>query len=389
MKEHGTIDEFSLLGGPLHRLGCRLGLVRDGSVTIMLGVALGLFCWVVLAVLALLEGFGPRLFSLAAIGGHVRLLAAIPLMFLCETCVTPQMAEFTRYVVRSGLVPATAVPALESNIRRAVRLKDSRLAEALMLLVAFGIPLIRPLDAIAGKTGSWLLVLQATGGKFPWTTGWYLGFCLPVFRFLLFRWLWRLGLWWWFLWRLQKLDLYLIPTHSDSTAGLGFLTVVHENFATLIVAFSAVCSAQLAEDISSGAMAFDGLYEVVPLLILLNVALFMAPLCMFSQKLWKCRITGLSEYMGMADRYVEAFDRKWVRDKSATGESQLGTSDLQSLADLTNSVNVVRGMQWIPVGQRQMTSLLASTVAPLLPLLLLKYPIGQVMAKVFQMLTGT
>ena len=388
MKESNKIKEFSLLGGPLHQLGCRLSLVTDGSATTRLGVALGLFCWVVLIGLGFLEGLGWRMFSLHAIGAHVRLLAAIPLMFVCETAVAPQMAEFARYVVRSGVVPAASLPALEANIRRVGQLKDSWLAEGLILLAAFAIPMVAPVDAMAGTTGSWTAVLQRLGNKYAWTTGWYLGFCLPFFRFLLFRWLWRLGLWWWFLWRLRKLDLHLIPTHSDLTAGLGFLQVVHENFLGVIVAMSAVCSAQFAENIASGKMAFEALNGWVPAVLLLMATLFMVPLCIFSRKLWQCRITGLSEYMGMADRYVTAFDRKWIRDPNASGESQLGTADLQSLADLTNSVNVVRGMRLIPVGQRQLTILVSGTIAPLLPLLLLKYPILQLMKKVIQSLTG-
>ncbi len=28
MEKHGNFEEFSLFGGPLHRLGARLGLVR-------------------------------------------------------------------------------------------------------------------------------------------------------------------------------------------------------------------------------------------------------------------------------------------------------------------------------------------------------------------------
>ena len=389
MKETSKIKELSLLGGPLHRLGCRMGLIKDGTNTIRLGVALGLFCWLVLMGLAFLEGLGWRMFYVTAIGAHVRLLAAIPLMFLCETAVTPQMAEFARYLVRSGVVPTASAPTLEVNIHRARRLKDSWLAEGLILLAAFGLPIVAPLDAMAGTTGSWAAVLRTVGDKYRWTTGWYLGFCLPFFRFLLFRWLWRLGLWWWFLWRLRKLELHLIPTHADLTAGLGFLQVVHENFGALILAMSAVCSAQFAEDIASGRMALETLYAWAPVVLLLMATLFMAPLCMFTKQLWQCRITGMTEYMGMADRYVAAFDRKWIRDPTASGESQLGTSDLQSLADLTNSVNVVREMRLIPVGQRQLSILVAATIAPLLPLVLLKYPILQVMKKVVQMLAGT
>ena len=37
-------DDFSVIGGPLYWLGCRLGLVRRGTSTIALGVALGDSC---------------------------------------------------------------------------------------------------------------------------------------------------------------------------------------------------------------------------------------------------------------------------------------------------------------------------------------------------------
>jgi hypothetical protein len=56
------LEDFSLLGGPLYRLGCRLGLVR-GTNTVPLGMLLGAFPWIVLLAQALFEGFGHLLFS--------------------------------------------------------------------------------------------------------------------------------------------------------------------------------------------------------------------------------------------------------------------------------------------------------------------------------------
>jgi hypothetical protein len=388
MKEDETIQELSLLGGPLQRLGCRLGLVRGGTNTVRLGVALGLSAWGVLILLALLQGFGHKIFSLAVIGVHVRLLVAIPLFFLCETWVVPRMAGFARDIVRSGLVPEASLPVLASDIRRVGRLKDSFLAEVLLFLAAFTFPLIETITDLPGRTGNWSSILSQAGGRLTWIHGWYLGFCLPLFRFLMLRWLWRLGLWWYFLWRVEKLKLRLIPTHPDGTAGLGYLEVVQEQFFPLAMAISAVFSASFAENISSGTMAFESLYRLIPIILLLIAALFVGPLFMFSRKLWLCRATGLDEYMGMAFRYVNAFDRKWIRDEKASGESQLGTPDLQSLADLTNSVNVVRGMRLIPAGRRLMEELAASVIVPLLPLLLLKYPVNQLAVRLFQMLTG-
>jgi hypothetical protein len=388
MNENDVMPQFTLFGGPLQRLGCRLGLVREGTNAVWLGVALGLLAWGVLILLAFLQGLSSKLFSLAVIGIHVRLLVAIPLFFVAETWVAPRMAEFVRYLVRSGLVPETKLPALASAIRRVGRMKDPWLAEVLFLLAVFAVPLVETIAQLPGRTGNWTSILDQAGGRLGWGHGWYLGFCLPLFRFLMVRWIWHLGLWWYFLWRVERLELHLIPIHSDGAAGLGYLEVVHEQFIPLVLAISAVFSASCAEDIISGRMAFESMYSHIPILLLLTAVLFIGPLLVFSRRLWVCRSTGLSEYMGMASRYVNAFDRKWVRDEKASGESQLGTADLQSLADLTNSVSVVRGMRWIPAGRRLVLELAACVILPLMPLLLLKYPFEQLAARSFRMLTG-
>jgi hypothetical protein len=163
---------------------------------------------------------------------------------------------------------------------------------------------------------------------------------------------------------------------------------VQEHFTPLIIAISAFYSASFAENILSGTMAFENLYLLTPMVLILVMVLFIGPLLIFSRKLWACRVTGWAEYMGMASHYVSAFDHKWVRDKTATGESQLGTSDLQSLADLTNSVRVVRDMRWIIADQRLGMVLASSAILPLLPLVFLKYPVNQLAIWLFQTLTG-
>lgn len=152
MQEPGAAD-FSLLGGPLHRLGCRLRLVRGGS-TVPLGVAIALLLWTVLVALALLEGAGDEVFSLVAIGAHVRLLLVIPLFFLCESSVDPRMAAFVRTIVQSAVVPQAARPALAAEIARIDRGKASWLAEALCLAAAVLLMLAAPMAQLAGTTMS-------------------------------------------------------------------------------------------------------------------------------------------------------------------------------------------------------------------------------------------
>ena len=388
MKEQESAPDLSLFGGPLHRLGCRLGLVREGTNTLWVGVALGLLAWGVLAALTLLQGAGPKVFSLGVIAVHVRLLVAIPLFFLCEVWVLPRMTEFASDIVRSGLVPESELPGLASVIRRIGSLKDSWLAEVLFVLAAFALPLIGTIVELPGRTANFGALLAENGGRPGPILFWYLGFCLPLFRFLLLRWVWRLALWCYFLWRVAKLKLRLLPIHPDGVAGLGYLEVVQEHFTPLACAASAVYAASFAEDIASGSMAFEALYRLIPIVLLLVAALFIGPLFLFAPKLWLCRITGLSEYMRMASSYVNSFDRKWIRGENTTNESLLGTPDMQSLADLTNSVNVVHNMRIIPADRRLIVQLAASVMLPLLPLVFFKYPVSDVAAKLFQTLTG-
>jgi hypothetical protein len=84
---------------------------------------------------------------------------------------------------------------------------------------------------------------------------------------------------------------------------------------------------------------------------------------------------------------VDEFDRKWLR-ADPPGEPLLGTSDIQSLADLSNSVSIVRDMRLVPVSPRMLMHLGVAALLPLLPLVLFKYPIGDLLAKFVERLSG-
>jgi hypothetical protein len=389
MEEREGVEDFSLLGGPLHRLGCRLGLVRDGTNTVALGLVLGALPWIVLVALALVEGLGRALFSIEAIGSHVRLLVAIPLLFICDAFIDPRFTAFVHEIVRSQLVPASARPALESDIARIIRWKDAWLPEACFLLLAVLLGLATP------QRNLFAYLPGHMGGSSPsvvspatWTSHWYWLVCITLFRFLWLRWLWRLALWCFFLWRVSRLGLRLVPTHPDRAGGLGYLELVHTEFIPLVVAISAAQSASMAQDIVSGRMTFDAIYPGVTFVLLVDAVLFLGPLLIFVRKLWSCKVKGLSDYSAFAERYVNEFDRKWLGTDPAPGEPLLGTADIQSLADLSNSVSIVRDMRLVPVSPSMLMYLAVAAVLPLLPLVFFKYPIAELLAKFFGRLAG-
>jgi hypothetical protein len=375
------LAEFSMFGGPLHRLACRSGLARGATDDALFGLAIGLALWLVLMGLAFAQGVAQSLLSLQVVGAHVRLLLVIPLLFLCEAIVDPRMRDFSRTIVRSGVVPPGVVPALRVEIARAARWRDAWLPEAACLALSVLWSLAWPHSQVYGSSGVY-------DPEHPLAGQWYWAVCLPVFRFLMLRWLWRLGLWTYFLWRVSRLPLHLVPTHPDRAAGLGFLEVVQGHFSVLVLAISLVLSASFAEELIVRTMSFDSLYAAVALMLAGDAVLFLGPLLVFMPALWACHVKGLAAYTEFAQEYVNGFDRKWLDKRASPDEPLLGTPDLQSLADLSNGVAVVREMRLVPASTRLAVLLAIPAMLPMLPLLLIKYPIGELLKMVFAKLSG-
>jgi hypothetical protein len=325
-------------------------------------------------------------FSLSVIGAHIRLLVVIPLLFICESAFDPRVTAFVRGLVASKIVRPPALSALEADIARAARWRDSWLPELICLAAAVAMSWVAPQLPLWGATAA-----PDPGravSEMTWAGLWYWTVCLTLFRFLVLRWLLRLGLWCCFLWRVSRLDLHLVPTHPDGAGGVGYLEVVHTHLDPLVLAISAVQAASFAEGLSSGTMAFEEVYPALALVLVVEAALVIGPLFIFSPKLWACRVKGLSDYMEFAATYVGGFERKWLGGGASPEEPLLGTPDLQSLADLNNSVTVVRNMRVVPVSQRMLRGFVAAALLPFLPLVLLKYPVAELARKFFERLAG-
>jgi len=380
MSSRESPQSFSVLGGPLHRAGRRLGLVRGETNTIMLGLVLGWGPWLLILGLALIEGITDRMLSMALVAAHARLLLVIPLIFVSETWVTPRMAACVATIARYGIVSSDDRPALDAEVSRTRRWANWWWPEVACLVLAL----------VLDVTGSRLQTYGESSTYDPARDSLaflvYVHVGLLVFRFLVFRTVWILVLWGWFLWRVSRLDLHLIAGHPDRAGGLGSLEGVHERFTPLVAALSVFECAALAESISAGTLAVTAVYPTLAMLLLLDGVFFLGPLLVFTDKLWAGRTKGVGLYNGLAARYVKEFEAKWL--ESTSQDELLGTPDLQSLADLANAVSVAKGMRWITIGPRLLTIMTVAMVAPLAPLFLFRYPLAELAQKFFSKLVG-
>ena len=373
----------SLLGGALYRLGQRYHLIRGDSNTLLMGLAIGWSLWALLLVGATISGKLGLLFSIPMIATHVRLLLVIPILFLGESLLDPVVRAFVRSIMSTDIVPDSEKPHMNLLVERLNRRTSSRWPDILCLLAALG----------TGSSGTQLLDVTTAHGFDPMSvirnSLTYTAFLiveLVVFRFLVFRWLWRIVLWVLFLWRLSKLKLQLVATHSDRAGGIGGLEMVQMYFLPLVSGFSLIISATLAQDLSKGAV-FTTIYPFVVTTLLIGLALVFGPLLLFMNPLTECRKRAYFTYMALASRYVHAFEKKWLSPNSSY-EEFLGTADLQSLADLTGSLDVVREMRFVPAGKQLLIGTVLASVLPLVPLWLFKYSATDLMSKLVQSLIG-
>jgi len=116
------------------------------------------------------------------------------------------------------------------------------------------------------------------------------------------------------------------------------------------------------------------------------LCVILVPLLVFAPQLASTKRVGLREYGTLAERYVRAFDTKWLRGGASTNDSFLGTSDLQSLADLETSYGTLRTMRASLVTRESLIQVAVATLAPIVPLGLTMMPLEQLVKSLMSVL---
>jgi len=175
--------------------------------------------------------------------------------------------------------------------------------------------------------------------------------------------------------------LNLVPTHPDRVGGLGFLSRTAYAFAMLLLAHGALLSGQIANRIFYLGAALPAFKVEIAIVAVFLMCLVLCPLLVFSPQLARAKRTGNREYGILAQRYVREFDVKWLRGGAPADEPLIGSADIQSLADLGNSLEVVRSMRIAPVTKEAVLQLVAATIAPIAPLALTMMPLEELLKK--------
>jgi len=202
----------------------------------------------------------------------------------------------------------------------------------------------------------------------------------------LVRWYFRVIIWARFLWKVSRIDLQLIPTHPDRVGGLGFLSNIVYAFGLLAAAHGVLLAGPLANRILFVGDKLPAYLLEIAVVVMFLLCAVLGPLLVFAPQLARAKRVGLREYGTLAQRYVRDFDTKWLRGGASSDEQFVGTGDIQSLADLANSFEVVRTMRLAPFSKEAVAQLVFATLAPIAPLLLSMMPLEELLKKLFGIL---
>jgi hypothetical protein len=383
--------DFSVvLGGPLYQLICRAHLSGDALEHVRRRmIVISVTAWLPLLILSALGGqawSGVAVPFVLDVDVHVRFLVTLPLLIAAELVVHRRMRPVIRQFLERDLIPEAARARFDAAAASALRLRNSVVAELLLVAVVYVVALVLWPSYGALDVATWYAVPQEGGRQLSAAGRWFVYVSLPLFQFIFARWYFRLFVWTRFLWQVSRCPLALVPTHPDRVGGLGFLSTTVVALAPVLAAHGSLLSAMIAGRIFfEGAALTDFKVEIAAIVAWLLLVV-LGPLLLFGPQLAAARRAGLREYGTLAQRYVREFDRKWLRGGATPDEPLVGSADVQSLADLGNSFELVRSMRFLPFTRDTLLQLVAFTLVPVAPLLLTMISLEDLMTRLLTVL---
>lgn len=386
-----TREPEFLMGGPAYRLMQLVGLIRGAGPSI--GRRFGAFLlitWVPLLALSLLEGKAlgqtPQESFLLDLATYARFFLAVPLIFLAEAVVGPRLKAAGRQFIEGNFVHQADVAVIDAAVDRVRRRREALLPEIIILAIAligswyFSLTTLSP----GSPSTTWTFITDNGGTRTSLAGLWYYFVAVPLLQFLMYRWLWRLIIWTLFLYDVACLRLNLVVNHPDRAGGLGFLGNAHVSLTVFAVASSCVLSAHVAFQIYFTGAAIESFKGLFTFYLFLVEFVCLGPLLVFVPQLARARVDGMRRYSILSDRYNRAFERKWLAADAPSDDAFLGSADIQSLADLGSSFDIIREMKPFPFTRQQVLQIAVIASLPGLPLIFLVMPLGQLV----QLLTG-
>ncbi len=388
------IDEEVFSGGParkiehdLHLLRARLELTISRRALIVVLVS-----WPPLAILVAITGFAtgePSLKSFFTDAGcYARYLIAAPLLIIAEGDTVPIFGRVVRHFLFGGFIPAEERILYSRAISSTRRLLDSKVAEIVVILLAYAVAIVAMISLRHAPTPSWYWNGPTSPLGLSPAGMWHAFVSLPLLLLLLLGcgWLWKIVLWWRFLWLMSRLNLSLVSTHPDQAGGLKFVSTSIRGYRIPTLAFSSiVAGAQMNQILHVGLAPLDVRNVAIGVTIFVLV-MAAGPLVLFFTKLRQTKLKGIFKYGALGRDVALQFEKKWLDRPGTFDTATLETNDFSAMTDLNQVVSYAHNVRDFPFGWRELSYLAIGAVIPFIPAALMAVPLTELLHELAKLL---
>jgi hypothetical protein len=331
--------------------------------------------WLPVAVLTFIEGtFTSTTITMPFIADAVPMvkgLVVLPLLVIADNIIEPMMARVLSYLKTSGIVELSDQDKLTGYIEKMTFMFNQKWIQLILLIMAIVVSWFLQRDYVdiwseRGVT-SWVIHLEDGAVEKTMAGLWFTFISSPLISFLVYRWVWRFIIWSTFLFRVSRLKLQLLASHTDHAAGLGLIGQGHILFGIIFIVLSCVLSADFANNIFYEGDVLAGLKITIIVFVILCVAVIIGPLSFFSKKLLMLKQKALVEYGSLQMQISRDFHKKWIDDN---GRDLMDSIHPSSMADYSVVYDNVSSMRFIPLNLRSILILAGAIMMPFLPLTL-------------------
>ena len=381
-----ALEYFSISeGGPFNKAVQKIGLNTNAKQ-----IAVALFItWLPLLIITAIEG---TIYSdvgmpfLKDVSIHVRLLIVLPMLLTIKAIINSKSIDLEKYFSNTLMNDKEKQAVFNKELQRVKRLINSAVPEIVFLLIIIALTISPFKGGILHETTSWRVASEGGDTVLSLAGKWVVFVSIPIFQFLILRWLWRYIIWSLFLFRLSNTHLNLQPTHPDQCAGLGIVADVHKYFGLIFLAINIIASGEMIVRILENPDSFQAIRGEAIGNIAICVVLIFLPLFFFIFKLIKTRHQALMDLGNLGATLSSKFEEEWLRNipiEKKVLERKVSTSTLQDYSSVYRSTEKMRT---VPFRLHDVITVILILLIPYIPILIIHFSIVELLQKLFGLL---
>jgi hypothetical protein len=347
-------------------------------------VLLILVCWLPIVFLSFIKLGWDSFYQLFLrdIATHVRFLIVLPILLVSRRSLNKSFNQMIGFFHETKIVDADNEQAFEKIMDWLKKWSNSKIIDVILLVLVYSAFYFQENSQINHTSiyAPWHMVdnhITAAG----W---WYLLISLPLLQMLLYRWLYTILLWMFFLRKISKLDLHLSALHPDGVGGLGFLQYTQLAFFPVAFAFSALTAGVMNNMIMFSGISIRDYKVAIGSVLIFVFLLFIFPLLLLLPLLAKTK----RKYFMLYSKEAWPFARKYEEELKEYYKTEEEKPDASWHIDMIGSFEKTRDMKIVLIDRSILIAFVAAVVLPFLPVVAQQIPLKDILINLLGKIMG-